>query len=132
MKTILLISLFFLSACSMYKSAGRKQLESDAPGKLPGQSQSFSLESCHQVDALNAWLQDEFPSKNYELVVSETNLEVLKYTNAQGEVEITATQGAPAPAATTSCLYKFADEAAWNKNKTQFIEDLENNMMTSD
>jgi hypothetical protein len=128
MKIIFLISLFFLSACSMYKSTGRKQLESDAPGKL----QSFSLESCHQVDALKAWLQDEFPNKTYELVVSETNLEVLKYTDGQGAVEITATQSAPAPAATTSCLYKFADEATWRANKTQFVEDLENNMMTSD
>ena len=122
----------------MYKSNGRKQLESDAPGKVQSSAQSFTLESCHQVGALKAWLQDEFPNKTYELVVSETDLEVLKYTNAQGEIEITVTQaeapgtGADLQSSATSCLYRFANEETWKANKSQFIEDLENNMMTSD
>ena len=133
MKTIFLFSLFFLSACSMYKSNGRKQFESDSAGKIQTQSQSFSLQSCTKVDALKRWFQSEFPAQSYEIVVSDTDLEILKNTNAQGTVEIIATQSANPVSneSAVTCTYLFANEDIWRTHKDKFIEDLENNMMTT-
>lgn len=114
----------------MYKSNGRKQLESDAPGKI----RSFALQSCHPVDALKAWFQSEFPNKTYEIIVSESDLEILKRSLPNnGEVEITATQSAVPGSgeSAVSCTYIFANETTWKSYKEKFIEDLENNMMTS-
>lgn len=111
----------------MYKSNGRKQLEADASG---GKGQIFSLQSCQKINSVQAWFQSEFPSKTYEIVVSEADLEILKTTLPDGQVSVVATQINSDQK--NSCQYLFANEQIWRAHQTEFIEELENNMMTSE
>lgn len=119
--------LFLLGACSVYKSQGRKQFDTDAAGKI----QSFSLQSCKKQNALTAWFQSEFPNKNYEMVVMEPDLEIWKTHDAQGAVEVKAIQ-INENRSRISCTYHFSSDKMWEIYKDQFIQELENNVMSAE
>ncbi|QDK37424.1 hypothetical protein [Bdellovibrio sp. NC01] len=139
-------SLLFLSlsACSLYKSDGRKEFENDAPGKLKAASASatavapalrttaqFKLKNCKKEGTIESWFNSEFPAASYELVVSETDLEIWRTMNANGVIEVKAIQKTD-NATTMTCNYEFATSAVWDLYKDQFIRELENNLMTQD
>ncbi|AHZ84130.1 hypothetical protein AB1A81_07205 [Bdellovibrio bacteriovorus] len=127
MKSFILSSLFvvLLSGCTIYRSEGRKQFESEAPDKVA--AASFQLISCKKEGKLETWFNEEFPSHTYELVISETDLEI--WRTLRGEVvEVKALQ--KSEKATQSCIYQFANETIWTLYKDQFIRELENNLMT--
>lgn len=117
-------SILFLSGCTVYRSEGRKQFESEAPGKIS--TSSFQLKSCKKEGRLETWLNEEFPTHNYELVVSEPDLEIWR-THHGDTVEVKALQ--KTDNSTLSCIYEFSNDVVWNLYKDQFIRELENNMM---
>ena len=127
MKSFMLSSLFvvLLSGCTIYRSEGRKQFESEAPGKVA--AASFQLVSCKKEGKLETWFNEEFPSHTYELVLSETDLEIWR-THRGEVVEVKALQ--KSEKVTQSCIYQFANETVWTLYKDQFIRELENNLMT--
>lgn len=131
MKSILisLTIIASLTGCSLYKSEGRKQFESDAPAKVQTSSKAFELKSCKKEGSLESWFNEEFPAASYELVVSEADLEIWRTTHA-GSVEVKAIQ--KTDTATQSCFYEFSSNTNWELYKDQFIKELENNLMTQD
>jgi hypothetical protein len=125
MKTLALFPLFLLlSSCSVYKSQGRKQFESESSGQV----RTFSLLSCKKQNNISAWFQSEFP--NYELVVAESDLEVWKSTNQDDTIDVRAVQINMSEQ--IICNYSFSNEGAWKTYQKQFIQELENNLMTAD
>lgn len=146
MKSILIASITFMSltGCSLYKSNGRKEFESDAPGKLKTSS-VFQLKSCKTQGSIESWFNEEFPAATYELVVAENDLEIWR-TNHEGVVEVKAIQKIDSTASgiqptdssntvtgqTQTCIYEFANMATWDLYKDQFIRELENNLLTAE
>lgn len=128
MKILLIASFLLLNACSVYRSQGRKQLESEGPATTT--TQNFALESCTKQNAFKAWFQSEFPNRSYEIIFSDPDLEILKNVSADGSIEIRATQ--ISTESRTTCLYRFSDEKSWHQHKAHFIQELENNMMISE
>lgn len=132
MKSILVLAstIIFLSGCSLYKSDGRKEFESNAPGKIKTSStMAFQLKSCKKEGSLESWFNAEFPAASYELVVADNDLEVWRTTHP-GSVEVKAIQ--KTETSTQSCLYEFSSKSTWDNYKEQFIRELENNLMTQD
>ncbi|UOF02341.1 hypothetical protein [Bdellovibrio reynosensis] len=129
MKCILVPTLLgiLLSGCTVYRSDGRKQFETAAPGKVA--AASFQLLSCKKENKLESWLNEEFPNHSYELIVADSDLEIWR-TNRNNKIEVKAIQRSEK--STHSCIYEFADEAVWNQYKEQFIRELENNIMTAE
>lgn len=129
MKCLLLSTLTFflfsLNACSLYRSEGRKQFESNAPGKVSTAS-LFQLKYCKKSGSLEIWFNEEFPSQNYELILAENDLEIWR-SSKNSTVEVKAIQ--KNDSLFQSCIYEFANETVWNTHKEQFIRELENNMM---
>lgn len=129
MKCLFLPTLTFfllsLSGCSIYRSEGRKQFESEAPGKISTAS-LFQLKYCKNSGPLETWFNQEFPSQNYELVVAENDLEIWR-TYRNSSIEVKAIQ--KIDSTIQSCTYEFANEAVWNAYKEQFIQELEDNVM---
>lgn len=119
--------LFSLSACSVYKSEGRKQFESVAPNKIQASATSFELIGCKNESAIESWFKQEFPNKNYELVESDVDLEIW-LTHIGSVVEVRALQKNGSK--TQACVYQFTNDIVWELYKNQFIRELENNMMT--
>lgn len=120
--------LFFvslLSGCTLNRSEGRNQFESAAPSRISG----FDLKSCKTENKLVAWFNEEFPVADYELVLAESDLEIWK-TNKAHQVEIRAIQ--KNAIGSQSCTYEFADETTWNVYRDQFIQELENNLLSSE
>jgi len=140
MKTLIvsILSIVFLSGCSISKSSGRSDFETDAPGKIsaasfrsstPSKATSFQLKSCKKEGRIESWFNEEFPSTSYELVVAENDLEIWRTTHA-GVVEVKAIQ--KSDNTTSSCSYEFSSRAVWDLYKDQFIRELENNLMTAE
>lgn len=138
MKTLIasILSIVLLNGCSISKSSGRSDFESDAPGKTsaasfrsttPSKVSSFQLKSCKKQGRLETWFNEEFPSTSYELVVAENDLEIWRTTQG-GIVEVKAIQ--KSETSTSSCSYEFSSRAVWDLYKDQFIRELENNLMT--
>lgn len=127
MTRVLLSALFLVSlgGCTIYRSEGRKQFESEAPSKVS--AAGFQLLSCKKEGKLETWFHEEFPAREYELVVSEHDLEIWK-TSRGDQVEVKALQ--KSDKSTQSCIYQFASETVWALYKDQFILELENNLMT--
>lgn len=124
-----------VSGCTVYRSEGRKQFESEAPAKVktsaliePG-TEAFKLISCKKETRLETWLNEEFPAAQYEMVVLEHDLEIWR-THRGKTVEVKALQRSQN--ATTSCIYHFSNDKIWNLYKNQFVKELENNLMTLD
>lgn len=132
LRAIILLGLI-LSGCSIYRSEGRKQFESEAPGKIATKVAAtqlpFQLTSCKTEGRLESWFNEEFPSKNYELIISEQDLEIW-HARLDSMIEVKAIQ--KNGSTTQSCTYMFTNEGAWNIYKDQFILELENNMMTQE
>lgn len=126
--TILLT--LFTCGCSIYRSEGRKQFESEAPSKVATKAaalqQPVQFVSCKTQGRLEAWFNEEFPSQNYELIVSEQNLEIW-HARHGAVIEVKSLQKNSSEI--QSCTHLFADEATWNIYKDQFILEFENNMM---
>lgn len=123
-----------LTGCTVYKSEGRKQFESEAPNKIKKTSvlpadRAFELISCKKETKLETWLNEEFPSANYEVVVLESDLEIWR-TQRNKIVEVKALQRSAN--ATTSCIYHFSNDIVWNLYKDQFVKELQSNLMTLD
>lgn len=116
---------FLLSGCTVYRSDGRKQFESDAPGKVA--AAAFELLSCKKEGRLESWFNEEFPAKNYELVISEQDLEIWRTARTDGHIEVKAIQ--KTEKSTQSCIYQFDNDMVWNLYKEDFIRELENNLM---
>lgn len=129
MKCFILSSLFIflLSGCTIYRSEGRKQFESEAPEKVS--AAAFTLISCKKEGKLETWINEEFPAHEYELVLSESDLEIWR-THRGETVEVKALQKTETH--TQSCVYQFANDTIWTLYKDQFIRELENNLMTLD
>lgn len=127
------IVMFLLAGCTVYKSEGRKQFESEAPAKINKSSftkgSAFELISCKKETKLETWFNEEFPSANYEMVVLDSDLEIWR-THKNALVEVKALQRSAH--STTSCIYHFANDVVWNLYKSQFIKELQNNLMTLD
>lgn len=115
-----------LSGCTIYRSEGRKQFEDNAPAKVSTPA-AFQLKDCKKQGPLETWFNEEFPSHIYELVVSESDLEIW-LTHRGSRVEVKAFQHGDA--STHSCTYEFKNDTIWNLYKEQFIKELEDNTMT--
>ncbi len=116
--------LIVLSACSLYRSKGRNQFEYDANNGI----HTSSLKSCQKQNAFSAWIQDEFPTQNYEMIHLEPDLEIWKSHLNDGSVEIRAIQ-TNEDKSRLSCTYQFANETTWQQMQKQFVQELENNLM---
>lgn len=127
MKCLLISILFILSTgCTIHRSEGRKKFESDAPSKASPAS-LFQLTNCKKSSTLENWLNEEFPTESYELIVSEQDLEIWR-SSKKSSIEIKAIQ--KNNSTIQACIYEFANESVWNAYQEQFIRELENNMMT--
>lgn len=121
--------LCFSTGCSLYKSEGRKQFESEAQDKIAASAGAFQLKGCKQEGKLETWFNEEFPSRNYELVLAESDLEIWR-TMKGSTVEVKALQ--KMESGTQSCIYEFSSDLVWNLYKEEFIRELESNIMTLD
>lgn len=119
--------LIFLSACSAYKSQDRNQLQSDVDQSI--KSTGYTLTSCKKQNSIAAWFQSEFPNKNYELVVLESDLEVWKSLNPNETVDIKAVQ-IDEKNNKTVCNYQFANMSTWESYQKEFILELQENTLT--
>ncbi|GEM_PF-1374088 len=127
MKALFLTSILILSSgCSIYRSEGRKQFESEAPGKI--EANGFQIRSCEKIGKLENWFKTEFPAHNYELIVADNDLEVWKTPSHGGAVEVTAIQKINTDI--HSCIYEFSNEVSWQSNKEQFLRELDNYLMS--
>ena len=127
MKALFLTSiLIFSSGCSIYRSEGRKQFESEAPAKI--EANGFHIQSCKKIGKLENWFNTEFPANNYELIVADNELEVWKTLHQGGPVEVTAIQKINTDI--HSCVYEFSSELSWQTNKDQFLRELDTYLMS--
>lgn len=131
MKLTLAFALFlcFSTGCSLYKSEGRKQFESEAQDKIAAAAGAFQLKGCKKEGKLETWFNEEFPSRNYELVLAESDLEIWRTMKGKA-VEVKALQ--KMDNSTQSCIYEFSNEMVWNLYKEDFVRELENNFMSLD
>ncbi|MGZ3743199.1 MAG: hypothetical protein ACXVBQ_05005 [Pseudobdellovibrionaceae bacterium] len=125
--SVFLLSLIFLSSCSIYSSAGRKQFEEKAPTSI----QAFSLQNCRQLSAAEAWLKEEFPSSSHELVELHPDYEVWGKPLEDGQVEITVFSKNDM-STTQSCIYNFESKLAWLTNKKNFLDELSRSLVNLD
>lgn len=114
----LLLIAFSISACSVYKSAMRKDFESASAGRVT----PASVDGCEKLPTGTAWLQKEFPSTGTELLVADNDVEAWKITNADGTVTLRTFRSIDG--GTESCRTTFSSEAQWQVNEQAFLEAL--------
>ena len=76
-----------LAGCSLYSSAGRKQFEDKAPASI---IQPVTLLGCRNLSPAEAWLKEEFPARQSELIEMNSDYEVWlrSFENAPWEVTV--------------------------------------------
>ncbi len=107
----------FVWGCTLYRSAGRNQFESASTTSIS--TANYQLKECRQLGNLEAWLYEEFPLRDYELILTENNLEIWKSPHAEN-IEITTFEN-EGPV-THACIYSFENEDTWNFFKESFID----------
>lgn len=125
--TVLILSLMFLTSCSFYRSAGRKQFEEKASTSI----QAFYLQSCRELSAAETWLKEEFPSSTHELVEMNQDYEVWGKSLENGQVEITVFSKTDTHK-TESCVYNFESQQTWQSLQHGFLEELSRSLVDVD
>ncbi|RYD70302.1 MAG: hypothetical protein EOP55_22470 [Sphingobacteriales bacterium] len=118
--------LIFLSACSLYSSAGRKQFEERAPANVV---QGSALVACHDAGSAETWLKREFPPADVALVEMNPDYEVYSRTLEGGQVEVSVHTANPTTEGTASriCTYQFSSASEWRLQKVSFLTMLAEN-----
>lgn len=137
LKNFILLCLI-LVGCTPYRSADRKGFEKD----YTPQAQSFvsskasiepnsallksNSESCRMIGKLESWILEEFPASNYELILSDEDLELWK-TTKDSKVIIKSFQKIEQKI--RHCTYSFDNEFQWQQYQEDVIKDLEATLM---
>lgn len=129
MKCLLLLSFpLLINGCSIYRSEGRKQFESEAPNKVSVNSVPvlFQPKNCKKIGSLETWFKEEFPAQNYELIIAKDDFEVwLEYKETS--MEVTAIQKNNS-FKNKSCVFEFNNENEWDLYKDIFLQHVEDNL----
>lgn len=106
---------FLLSSCSLYKSTVRKQFEDNSPDIV---TKSWPGECAH-IGPIQAWIDREFPVHPSELLVSDTDLDIWKWTLSDGRILLRADR--PSESGLESCTMIFASEAHWLESRLSYL-----------
>lgn len=108
-QTFLTASLFFLNACSFYKSEGRKNFENQAPAQV----RTLSFEGCHS----------EAPQlTSYETLSTPQGKEVLV---VYGEAKVVAYAPFSGVNQKAVCAYSTPNQSYWLDSKDLFLSELD-------
>lgn len=113
----------------MYKSQGREQFEKAVHNTHLSSETPYQVVKCQKLGSLETWLKQEFPTQNYELVVSGLDFEIWK-TQTEHYVEVLALQ--KMDKATQTCTYQFLNEDVWNKYQDQFVQEIESHFLIAE
>ncbi len=137
LKNFILLCLI-LVGCTPYRSADRKSFEKDyttqtqsfvsskASTEANGASLKSNSESCRMIGKLESWILEEFPASNYELILSDEDLELWK-TTKDSKVIIKSFQKIEQKI--RHCTYSFDNEFQWQQYQEDVIKDLEATLM---
>ena len=124
----LLFTCWVLSGCSLYSSAGRKQFEEKAPASV---DQAVSLSGCRNLTSGEAWLKEEFPPRENELIEMNSDYEVWlrSHEAAPWEVTVLTKHDSDNGDAAQICTYEFAGHDAWLTHRKDFLGKLSNSLV---
>ena len=114
----LLSFLSLLSACSIYKSAVRKDFESESPNHV--KKASF-LGVCEKRGPIPAWIEREFPALPTEILVTEADLEIRQLASPDGRL-ILRSDRLLDDGSFESCKREFANEEQWLETRASYFE----------
>jgi hypothetical protein len=140
---LIAISVLLYSGCSLnpFNNRNSNELEVEltkeltktfAPVKEDSTANSATahLKGCVKVNSIESWLKSEFPRISYELILSESDLEIWATNTDKAPIQITSLQ--KNGFTTHSCEFEFPSKASWEAQKARFIEDLENLIVAPD
>lgn len=126
--TIFIISALFISGCTPYRSADRKNFESDYSPQALSKTQTIPSdanlenESCRMIGKLESWVLEEFPASNYELLLADEEIEVWK-TFQNSKILIKSFQKVDKKI--RHCSYTFESELEWQSQQALLLNELE-------
>ncbi len=136
---LIALSVLLYSGCSLNPSNNRNLIELEAeltktiaPVKENSTANSATahLKGCMKVNSIESWLKSEFPRISYELILSESDLEIWATNADKTPIQITSLQ--KNGFTTHSCEFEFPSKASWEAQKARFIDDLENLIIVPD
>jgi hypothetical protein len=121
----LFLLFFLIGGCTVYRSEGRKQFESDSNLKASTNSFSFALQTCiNSIDNSQNDFIGEMPQLTDELIYANHRVEAwLSYHNNSVEIK-TIQMG---ELTSQVCTYLFENEEIWASSKQFFLRELEIN-----
>ncbi|MBC7370296.1 MAG: hypothetical protein H7326_01955 [Bdellovibrionaceae bacterium] len=117
-----------LASCSLYSSAGRKQFEDKAPASLV---QPVTLMGCRNLSSAEAWLKEEFPSSQSELVEMNNDYEVWlrSHEDVPWDVSVLTKHDSGEGDTPQICNYQFANRESWVTHRKAFLAELSNSLV---
>jgi len=113
---------FVLSACSLYRSEGRKSFESKAEENLD--LQSVSQMQCDEISNVQYWYETHIPAPGTEWIeTSSTSLEVWMHTDESGRIVVQSYEQTQPHI--TRCNISFSTRKDWKKFKAFYFKSLE-------
>jgi hypothetical protein len=116
-----------ICACSLYKSSGRKDFESNAKQNLT--LQEFKPIQCDDISAVSYWYETRITSPHSQWIESLPNLEVWQDNLGDDQVQIRTyekhndqTQQLPSM---TRCQSTFSTLAEWKQFRSFYLKSLE-------
>lgn len=113
----------------MYKSQGRDQFEQAQQSLTLSSETPYQVVKCRKQGSLESWFKQEFPQRNYELVLGSLDFEIWK-AESSPYIEIIALQ--KVDKGTHSCTYHFLNETTWQKYQEQFIQEVETHFLMAE
>lgn len=123
----LFASLALVSACSLYKSDGRKEFESNAKENL--NLQEFKPIQCDDISPVAYWYETRITSPNSQWVESHPHLEVWQDTLSQNQIQIRTyekhTDQPQQMMNITRCQSTFSSLEEWKESRSFYLKSLE-------
>ena len=120
-------AVIFISACSIYKSNGRKNFESSAKQNLT--IQDFKPIQCDDISLVTYWYETRITSPHSQWIESLPNLEVWQDNIRQDQIQIRTyekhnDQPQQIPSI-TRCQSTFSSLKEWKQFRSFFLKSLE-------
>lgn len=113
-RSLLPLTLVFLTAgCSIYKSAVRKEFESNSHGRVAvaATEKASGTEHCRLLGPVQTWIESEFPGEEEELLHADDHSESWLARKADGRLRLKSFE--TSKDGTVACERVFASEADW-------------------
>ena len=116
---LFLFSVFVISACSIYKSEGRKSFETKSPTQAASLAVQSTIQNCRNISEMALDFEANFSMAHRELLSAREGYEVWKTVLNNGQIQISEISQLENDYSVCESIFKSEED--WQNSKSEYF-----------